>query len=275
MALQKRSTNVSGPMLLLIIILADVGLVVIGWHIHEQRKAEYTLAGLNLAAPPNPRTYAPPAPPPPPPPAAPAVGSGPPASVIPGKAERQAPPVRSEGASRPGPGSWMDKAEDAYYQLKKSQRFKNSKVISDWKREFLSHPDLAAIDARYRRDGDGARFLKGMVRSGNFRQMLGRYLAVPDMQAFIKELAAKPAVMAAGRTVLDDQAVMDTVKSIQIPGLPPVSRMMDLGKEIESAGARNTSDAIDKMRKNPALQQMLQEQGLSSETLQNAQTGKR
>ncbi|MEI8191503.1 MAG: hypothetical protein WCI75_17450, partial [candidate division NC10 bacterium] len=167
------------------------------------------------------------------------------------------------------------KAEDVYYELKKSRRFKNSKTIQGWKREFLSNPDLAAIDARYRRDGDGARFVKDMARSANFRGMLGRYIAAPDIQAFIKELAMKPPVMAAGRTVMDDQAVMDTVKSLKIPGLPSISRMMDLGAQIDSAGARNTSEAVEKMKKNPALQQMLQEQGLSAETIQNAQTGTR
>jgi len=265
MAVPKRPSNAAGPMLLLVIILVDIGLVVIGWHIHEQRKAEYSLAGLDLAAPPKPRTYAPSAAPPAPAPrsAGPEIISGPPASVIPGKAEGQSAPARAEAGPRSAAGPWMDKAQDAYYQLKKSQRFRNSRVILDWKREFLSHGDLAAIDARYRRDGDAARFLKDMVRSASFRQMLGRYIGMPDMQAFIKELAEKPAVMAAGSGVLDDRAVMDTVKSIQVPGLPPVSRLMDLGRQIDGAGAKNTSDAIGKMKSNPALQKMLQEPGVS------------
>ncbi|MBI5244947.1 MAG: hypothetical protein HY922_14870 [Elusimicrobia bacterium] len=279
MALQKRSSSIVGPMLLMVVILADIGLLVVGWHIRQQRKAEYSLSGLNLAAPPRPRTYVPPVSSPAQAPAAPAAApepspSGALSSVVLEKVDKNTAAARPEPSAKQGEKTWLKKAEDLYYQMKKSRRFKNSKALRNWKKEFLSHPDLAAIDARYQRDRDAGRYIKEMVRSPSFRGMLGKYLVSPDMQAFIKELAMKPAVMAAGPGVLEDKTVMDTVMALKIPGLPPVSRLLELGRQTSSAGSKNTSAAIDQMKKNPALQHMLQEQGIA-DTIQNAQGGKR
>ncbi|HAH08276.1 MAG TPA: hypothetical protein DCM05_17410 [Elusimicrobia bacterium] len=278
MGFQKKPASIAGPMLLLLIVLLDVGLIVLGWHIRQQKKAEYSLAGLNMAAPP--RQLVPFPVDLPPEAAAPAstgtILSGAPSSVIPeSMGPRTAQPPAQAAQAPAAASSWMERAENLYYKLKKSSRFRSSTAIKGWKKEFLGHADLAAIDARYRKDGDASRFIKDMARSPNFRSMLGRYLVVPDFQEFVKELAMKPDVMAAGKTVLDDAAVMDTLKSLKVPGLPPIGQMMEMGKQIQDSGAKDSSAAIQQMKSNPALQQMLQGQGISPDALQNAQSGKR
>jgi hypothetical protein len=273
MAFQKKPASIAGPLLLLIIILLDVGLIVLGWHIRQQKKAEYSLAGLNLSTAPRARLPAPVYTPPVE--ESPVIVSGAPSSVIPESAGQKPVSAPAAAPAAAPASSWMGKAEDIYYKMKKGDRFRNSKAIKDWKKEFLSHKDLAELDARYKKDGNAAAFIKSMARSPNFRSMLGRYIAVPDIQSFIKELAMKPDVMVAGKSVLDDGTVMDTVKSLKVPGLPPLSQMLDMGKQIQDSGAKNSSEAIQQMKSNPALQQMLQGQGISADTIQNPQSGKR
>ena len=238
----------AGPLLLLVIVLADIGLVVWGWHLREQKKAaEYGSSGLNFAAAPA-APAARPAPrretPPPPPPS-----SGAPLSVVP---EEGAPPPPKAAAPRTDP--LLKKAEEVYYAVKNSPRFRNSKVISEWKRDFLASRDLAAIEARYRKDRDARRFISEMVRSPDFKKMLGKYAPRPDLQAFLKEMAGKEAVTSAAGLFSEDGAVMGIFKSLRIPGAappaaPPPRRL-------------NIKRGID-------------EEGVSSESLQNAETGSR
>lgn len=238
----------AGPLLLLIIVLADVGLVVWGWHLREQKKAaEYGSSGLNFASVPAPE-------PPRARPALPAAAvqapsSGGPVSVVPEKLAAAAP-----SPAPPRSGSLLKKAEGVYYLLKNSPRFKDSRTLREWKREFLSHPDLAAIDARYRKDANARRFIRDMVRSPDFKRMLARYAPRPDLQAFLKEMAGKEAVTAAASLFSDDGEVMGVCRSLRIPGAAaqaaPPPRRLELKRGID-------------------------EEGVSSEALRSAETGSR
>ncbi len=239
----------AGPLLLLVIVLADIGLVVWGWYLREQKKAaEYGSGGLNLAAAP-----AAPAPRPAPrretPVPLPAPSSGALFSVVP---EEGPPPPPKAAAPRTDPS--LKKAEEIYYAVKNSPRFRNSKVIQEWKRDFLASRDLAAIEARYRKDRNARRFISEMVRSPDFKKMLGKYAPRPDLQAFLKEMAGKEAVTSAAGLFSEDGAVMGIFKSLRLsgaapPAAPPPRRL-------------NIKRGID-------------EEGVSSESLQNAETGSR
>jgi hypothetical protein len=137
MSASRRPKSLAGPTLLLIVLLADAGLIVLGWHLRQQRLSELSLPGLNLASTPVPV----PAPSPGPSAArsarpAPAVISGPPGSVI---QERISPSPAASG--RPGSGaplSWMAPAVRAFDALRKSERFRDSKVMLEWQRDFLA-----------------------------------------------------------------------------------------------------------------------------------------
>ncbi|MEK7744656.1 MAG: hypothetical protein AAB578_09750, partial [Elusimicrobiota bacterium] len=103
------SSSMAGPLLLLVIVLADIGLVVWGGHLRVQKKAaEYGSSGLNFAAAPAAPAARPalrretPAPPP-------APSSGAPLSVVP----EEGPPQPAKPAA-PRPAPLLKKAEEVY-----------------------------------------------------------------------------------------------------------------------------------------------------------------
>ena len=229
-------SSLAGPLLLLVIVLADIGLVVWGWHLREQKKAaDYGSSGLNFAAAPAPPAARPaPRRETPAPLLAPA--SGPLLSVVPEDAGPQAPKPAT-----PKSDPLLKRAEETYYAVKNSPRFRNSKVIQEWKRDFLASPDLAAIEARYRKDRDARRFIRDMARSPHFKKMLGKYAPRPDLQAFLKEMAGKEAVSAAAGLFSEDGAVMGVFKNLRIPGVAsphgaPPPRRLNIKRTLDEEG---------------------------------------
>ncbi|MDE2292697.1 MAG: hypothetical protein KGL53_11505, partial [Elusimicrobia bacterium] len=113
----------------------------------------------------------------------------------------------------------MGRAVSAYYALKNSARFKDSPVVKAWTKDFLSHPDLKALNDQWRKDHDPLRFLVGMVRSPNFQAMAKTYLAQADMRAFIKDMASSPAVLSSAGTFMSDDKVKGAVTALNLlPG---------------------------------------------------------
>lgn len=98
----------------------------------------------------------------------------------------------------------VKKAKSTFYDLKKDPRFKNSKALQDWKKEFLGHKDLRKINAAYQKDRDAIKFMVKMVGSPNFRGMFGKYMLREDMRDFIQTMAKSAAVNAAADTFLAD-----------------------------------------------------------------------
>ncbi|MBI4376989.1 MAG: hypothetical protein HY549_11130 [Elusimicrobia bacterium] len=62
-------------------------------------------------------------------------------------------------------------------------------VIMRYGRDWMSYPDLAALDKQYQRDRDPVKFMKGVARSPNFHKLLAKYAREPAIQAFVMDLA--------------------------------------------------------------------------------------
>jgi len=160
-----KKKNVAGQMLLLIIILVDVGLIILGWYIYQQRQARYDATGIDISKIPDPRLEI-------------IKDKGGPGLAV----GAPLPAGHRPGGSPSGKGSsdtakQVSRAVKFYYALKKDPRFKGNTAIQEWKTEFLSYPDLKAVNDRYAKDGDPVRFMVGMLRSPNFKSMVAKYFA--------------------------------------------------------------------------------------------------
>jgi hypothetical protein len=233
MGVIRRPKSVAGQIFLLVVIFVDIGLLIWGWHIYQRRQAEkLDGSGFDLSRTPE-KEKNPYAAMPDPIPVEdleasmrliikesrdlPALGQGrggaPPVQTeSPGakKKTRSAPrPPRTDSARSMRDVSAAERrkvkrAKGFYYALKRDARFRNSKVLTDWKKEFLSHSDLRKINAEYQKDRDAIKFMVKMVGSSNFRGMFGKYMLKEEMRGFVKEMAGSAVVKAAADTFLAD-----------------------------------------------------------------------
>lgn len=239
-----------GPMILLIVLLVDVGLIIWGWHLYQRRQESLDASGLNFSKPPPPEKPAAVAAVPR---ALPSPPAGPERYVVQEPAGlSETAPSGGAAAARPTSPSSPEKnraikaAVRAYYALKKDPRFSRSKAIQAWKQEFLSHPDLRAINARYQKDRDALRFMVDMTRSANFRAMLKKYALDADITAFIRSMASQSQVAASAPHFLAD------------PGVSSAARELGLGAAEKSAAAMpDSSEALRKLKENPGLRKLL------------------
>jgi len=239
MGIQKEQKSGLGPGLIIGILLADVGLLIWGWHLYQKRQENLDDAGLNFSRAPDPTTA----------PAAP-LATGPkedPLSGIDRYVKREAlpetkpaaaasataaktpatatkPALESAAAAPASPEMKrkMDKAADAFFDLKRQPRFKNSKVVQAWKKDFLSHPDLKALNDEWRKEHDPLKFMMSMVRSPNFQKMAAEYLVKQDMRDFIKEMAGSKAVKESASTFMTDKSLTTAAKAFGLLGETPM-----------------------------------------------------
>lgn len=135
--------------------------------------------------------------------------------------EKTRPRPSPSAAGRPAPRRHpaVVRALQVFGRLKGSPRYKRSPVLAAWTREFLSYPDLKAIDDRFNRDRDPVRYLADAVRSPNFHRLAARYLTSPDVAAFLGDLAADRRVALAGREHLKDPVAKAMLESLRLPAL--------------------------------------------------------
>lgn len=243
-----------GPALIIGILLLDVGLLIWGWHLYQKRQENLDDAGLNFSRAPEPS-------------AEPAVAHVPAKPEPMGGIDRyvkkealpdvrastataaQAAKAPSAGAGKPALAAAaapvtpdmkrkMDRAVDAFFDLKRQPRFKNSKVIQGWKRDFLSYPDLKKVNDDYRKDKDPLKFMMSMVRSPNFQKMAAEYLVKQDMRDFIKEMTGSKAVKESAGTFMTDESVATAAKAFGLIGGAPT---------------KDSSQQMQQMKANPSL----------------------
>lgn len=232
MGIVRRPKSAAGQIFLLVVIFADVGLIIWGWHLYQKRQQDkLDASGFNLAQTPKEERK----------PFAsmpdpvkvddleasmrlvikesrdlPALGQGrggaPPVQTG-AEAARTAraapPPARPPSARSMKTVSAEErrkvrKAKGFYYNLKNDPRFRDSQVLKDWQKEFLSHDDLRKINAEYQKDRDAIKFMVHMVGSDSFRGMFGKYMLKPEMRDFVKEMAGSAVVTAAADAFLAD-----------------------------------------------------------------------
>lgn len=222
-------------MWVVIVLLMDIGIFAGAWVLYQKKRQNYDSSGLVLAQ--EPPAQAEPAQEPPPEPRR---GTAPKAgretvsaelfSVVPEKRpaavqEKGAPaaPAARLAAPAPEPARRAKKteAENFYFGLLRAERFRKSKVIQSWKYEFLSYPDLRAINHQYHKEGDPFKFLAGVARSENFQRMLGKYINAPDVQNFIMTMAGSPKVMTSASDYMADGDVSATLRKIGMAAVTP------------------------------------------------------
>ncbi|HBL18407.1 MAG: hypothetical protein A2X36_14450 [Elusimicrobia bacterium GWA2_69_24] len=196
-----RQKSLAGPILLLIVIMADVGFGIWGWNVYqEKRRQRREFSAVNVAKAPEQETTSPFAAP-----QGPRTQRGP---------DGLGYLIKEEGGAAlpaaPGPDTRVTPEEReriqtsvrAYYRIKGDPRFASSRAIRDWTRDFLTYPDLRAIHERYQKDRNPIRFLADMTASPHFLRLRRKYLNAPDLQAFIGLLAAAPDVTAGSDTII-------------------------------------------------------------------------
>ncbi|TPW19572.1 MAG: hypothetical protein FD126_2555 [Elusimicrobia bacterium] len=253
MGVQKDEKSGFGPALIIGILLLDVGLLIWGWHLYQKRQENLDDAGLNFSRAPEPSAE----------PTAPVVAAKPePLSGIDRYVKKEALPESrpgaAPGAAKAAPAAGgkptltasaaapttpdmkkkMDRAVDAFFDLKRQPRFKNSKVIQAWKKDFLSYPDLKKVNDEYRKDKDPLKFMMSMVRSPNFTKMAAEYLVKQDMRDFIKEMTGSKAVKESASTFMTDESVATAAKAFGLLGGAPM---------------KDSSLQMQQMKANPSL----------------------
>ncbi|MHB2026334.1 MAG: hypothetical protein ACYCPQ_06805 [Elusimicrobiota bacterium] len=64
-------------------------------------------------------------------------------------------------------------------------------VIAQYGRDWMSYPDLRALNFDYMRNHDPIAFIKGVSRSQNFRILVRKYARRPEIQAFAKDIVSR------------------------------------------------------------------------------------
>lgn len=261
---EQKPKSLIGPTALLVIFLIDVGLIILGWYVHQNRKRSYDGSGLSLSKTPEsqqqPRTFTPLA--------EETVDEDRLSLVVKEPLRRKKRPGASQAPSA-DPGTRIPpenrnivrKAVLFFYDLKKDPRFKNSPAIAEWKREFLSYPELQAADNAYRKDGDAIRFMIKMVRSPNFHSMAARHLIKPDIQTFVNEMSQTPAVTQSAPSFLQDPGVSSAAQALGILSKAPSAQPGQPAPE--QPYPSRIQEGLKRARENPRLQDILDPGGAS------------
>lgn len=253
-------------MALLFVLLADVGLLAVYWH---HRQARRRLDGDAISGFPKlqltPLT---------PVAGIPAVPSGPGrARPFPPSKEISSPAAPSSDAPSPpqrgrrAVHGRFALAVRTFQQLQGKERYRNSGVLREWRRDFLSYPDLREANESFWRDGDAVSFVLAALRSPNFSKMLRRYANSRDLQAFLRELLGSPAAMTAGLALLEDRRVLSAAKDLTFPGLPPLGALIMMGQKAGSGGISDPAVVMERMRNDPALRKVLEREGIPRDAL--------
>ncbi|MFH2202393.1 MAG: hypothetical protein ABIJ96_04720 [Elusimicrobiota bacterium] len=125
---------------------------------------------------------------------------------VPGAARQDSAPRRRK----------VSRAVSFYYKLKNSEKFRNSPLVREWKRDFLAYPDLQAVNRKYQKDRDALEFMVGMTKSPNFRQLLKKHLSRPEAQDFLRQMKSSDAVKDSAKTFMQDAHIAALVRHLDL-----------------------------------------------------------
>jgi len=105
----------------------------------------------------------------------------------------------SSASSEPSDPGVLRRACSWFFGVQKEPRF--SAFRQAWTLEFMSHPDLREIDARYYRDPshDARRYVADVLLSANFWRMLRARATSAELGAFAKAMMSSPDVRQSAR----------------------------------------------------------------------------
>ncbi|MBI4386535.1 MAG: hypothetical protein HY551_04075 [Elusimicrobia bacterium] len=252
-----RSNSSVGMIALLLIVLVDIALLAWFWYRRQNSQDNYgnTAMTLPVVQPVEPITplFLPPGTeadshPGPPGPAAPH------ARVVEGSRSVSAPPdvLRGQTAAR----VTLPRTSSAFIHLQRQDKYRKSKALRAWRRDFLAYPDLAQINRKYWRDRDAGAFIVATLKSPNFASLFKRYATRSELRDFTREMISAPGVLAEAQPLLTNPSVMAAAKNFSIPGLPPLGNLMNLGQRFSTDEAQ----ALREMEKDPRLRKYLEQQ---------------
>lgn len=142
-------------------------------------------------------------------------------------------PARAPSSSERGGSTWklMKKAENYFFSMKHSKRFKDSKALKDFNRDFLANPELKGINDRYYKEHRNAvRFVVETVKSPGFRSVVKKHVANADVSAFVHAMMGSGSVMLAAKTVSKEFNLKPYLDAMPIPGLGTLGAVNAKGK---------------------------------------------
>ncbi|PIP83686.1 MAG: hypothetical protein CO113_03150 [Elusimicrobia bacterium CG_4_9_14_3_um_filter_62_55] len=136
-------------------------------------------------------------------------------------------------SSERGGATWklMKKAEDAFFRMKNSKRFKDSKSLNAVKRDFLADPALRGVNERYyTKHRNPVRFVVETVKSPAFGSVAKKHIAESDVAAFVHSMMSSSSVMRAAKAVTQEFSLKPYIDALPIPGLGSLGAINAKGK---------------------------------------------
>lgn len=203
-------------MLILLFLLVDVGLIIWAWHLYQKKQEQYDSSGfayqsapveIEALAAPEPKA---------------SVRSKDGVDYLIKEDRGQSRQDRRIESRRTQPVSAavaqrrrkVFKATSFYYDLKNSPRFKNSKLAREWKADFLSYPDLKAVNDAYQKDRDAVKFMVNMAKSPNFSELLKNHFSKPETKEFISKMTKSKAVQEAASVFKKDTNIDAMIRNL-------------------------------------------------------------
>jgi len=227
--------NTTVTLVLLLVLGFDAALALWAWNWYQGRRETYqSAADPEMAA--EPARMEPSQPPPletapaPPPSASPLpLSAGVPLRGLSREPTRARPAAPTKTSAKPEVRAHLGKAVSAYEVLRGSPKYKRSGFVKAWSDEFLSHPDLRAINHRYHRDRDAMAFIASAVRSPSFGKVFLKFASSPSLSSFVRDLLGRPGVGQSASVLMEDKSMAAAVGSLRLPGLPPLSALVGSG----------------------------------------------
>jgi hypothetical protein len=151
--------------------------------------------------------------------------------------EARPPETRAPASSERGGSTWkiMKKAENYFFGLKKSKRFKRSKGIKAFRKDFLADSELAEINRRYYKEHRNAvRFVVETVKSASFRRVAKKHIVNADVSAFVNSMMGSNSVVRAARAVSKEFSLKPYIDALPIPGLGSLGGIKAKGKGLQA-----------------------------------------
>lgn len=159
-------------------------------------------------------------------------------------------PSAAARASAGGAGLLAKAAARIFFRLKASPRFKDSPALKAYAKDFLSQPDLAEIDRRYKVDRDPLLFVVRTLRSPSLGGVVKRNIVRPDVAAFMIHLMGDPAFSEASAMLAKHHGIGRSLERLNIPG---IGRLDATAKKFSGGPAPSPAQTLERLGMDPGL----------------------
>ena len=163
--------------------------------------------------------------------------------------EKASAPKRAPSNAERGGSTWklMKKAENYFFKMKKSKRFKKAKGLQAFRKDFLADPNLAAINDRYYKGHKNAvRFTVEAIKSPAFRKVMKKHMGNADISSFVNQMMGSSSVMRAAKVVSSEFSLKPYMDALPIPGLGSLGSIAGKAKGLKNVpNAKNTMEMMN------------------------------